>query len=151
MTDVQLKIYLRELNGGIVPNLGKDLSRSDIIQKLLDIAATGTSFYYKHFWWVAKQVLKHEADRLIMHVDMPTLNRISANVQSVFLAAINVPESLSLEEKMAIIVCPDPYGDVGQSLSNSLPTVEPTITEWIVIGKWLGYEIPRKYRFSQCI
>ena len=143
MPRAQLKIYLGELNGGTVPNLDKDPSRSDINKVLLDSAATGISFYDEHFWWVAKQVMKHDADRIIMHVDIPTLNRFSANAQSLFLAAANVPESLSLEEKMAIIVCPDP------SLGNSLPTVELTIMEWIAIGKWLDYEIPTKYRFSQ--
>ena len=96
MPRAQLKIYLGELNGGTVPNLDKDPSRSDINKVLLDSAATGISFYDEHFWWVAKQVMKHDADRIIMHVDIPTLNRFSANAQSLFLAAANVPESLSL-------------------------------------------------------
>ena len=85
--------------------------------------------------------MKHDADRIIMHVDMP-------NLQSLFLAAANVPKSLSLKKKMAIIVCPDPYVDAGLSSRNSLPTVEPTIMERIAIGKWLDYEIPTEYHFS---
>jgi hypothetical protein len=151
MTDAQLKIYLRELNRGTLPNLGKTPSRGDIIKVLLDHAAKGMSFYDEHQWWVAKQVMKRDEDRIIMHVDIPTLNRFSTNLKSLFLTAANVPESLTPEEKMAIIVCPDPYADVGPSLYNSISKIDPTITEWIAIGKWLDYEIPTKYRFLQDI
>jgi hypothetical protein len=151
ITDAQLMIYLRELNGGIVPNLGKNPSRSDIIKLSLDSAASGMSFYDEHYCWVAKQVIKHDVDRITMHVDTPTLNRFSNNVQSLFFAAANVPDSLSLEDKIAITVCPDPYLDVGKPLSNSLSKTEITIMEWIAIGKWLNYEIPTNYRFSECI
>ena len=96
LTNAQLIIYLRELNGGIVPNLGKNPSRSEIIKSLLDSAATGMSHYDEHHWWVAKQVIRHDADRFIMQVDTPTLARFSENLQAIFFAAANVPDSLSV-------------------------------------------------------
>ena len=105
----------------------------------------------EHHWWVAKQVIRHDADRFIMQVDTPTLARFSDNLQAIFFAAANVPDSLSVKDKMEITVCPDPYLDVGQALINSFVKTDITIMEWINIGKWLGYEIPTKYRFSACI
>ena len=58
VNDAQLKVYILELNGGIIPNLGNNPTRSDIIQQVLDIAATSMSYYDEHFWLVAKHVLK---------------------------------------------------------------------------------------------
>ena len=44
MTDAQLKIHLRELNGGIAPNLGRNPSRVEIINVPLDHAAKEMTF-----------------------------------------------------------------------------------------------------------
>jgi hypothetical protein len=74
MTDEQLKIHLREMNGGIIPNLGRNPSRVETINALLDDAAKGMSFYDEQNWWVAKQVWKHDADKVIMHADLSTLS-----------------------------------------------------------------------------
>jgi hypothetical protein len=90
MTDAQLKIYLRELNRGTLPNLGENPSRGDIIKVLLDHLAKRMSYYDEYQWWVAKQVMKRDEDRIIMHVDIPTLNRFSTNHKSLFLTAANV-------------------------------------------------------------
>ena len=87
---------------------------------LLDHAAKGMSAYDEHEWWVAKQVLKHDVDKLIMHVDLSTFSQCGTNFQSIFLSAAQVPDSLATEERMAIVVCPDPYVDVDSSLAISL-------------------------------
>ena len=139
VNEAQLKTYIRELNGGNIPNMGTNPTRSEIIQQLLDIAATSMSYYGEHYWLVAKNVLKRKTDKLTMHVDIMTLKQVRAAIQSCFLTATNVPDDLSLEDKLSIVVCPEPYVDVGPSISRSLAAVDPTVKEWISIGKWMGY------------
>ena len=48
ITNAQLKIYLRELHEGMIPELGKNPTRSDIIKILLDLAANEMSLYSDH-------------------------------------------------------------------------------------------------------
>ena len=48
ITIARLKIYLRELNKGMVPGLGKNQTRSDITRILLDLVAKKMSLYSEH-------------------------------------------------------------------------------------------------------
>ena len=92
----------------IVPYLGKNRSRAEIITVLLVYAAKGMACYDEHEWWVAKQVMKHDTDALIMHVDIESLGQCGTAFKSMFLTAAQVPDSLSLGDRLAIVVCPDP-------------------------------------------
>ena len=56
VNEAQPKTYIRELNGGNIPNMGTNPTRSEIIQQLMGIAATNMS-YDEHYWLVAKNVL----------------------------------------------------------------------------------------------
>ena len=64
VNEAQLMTYIRELNGGNLPNMGTNPTRSATIQQLLDIAATHMSYYDEHYWLVAKYILKRNADKI---------------------------------------------------------------------------------------
>ena len=112
-------------------------------------AGLGMSHYDEHEWWVAKQVIKYDSDKLNMPVDIESLKPCGTAFQSMFLTAAQVPDSISLEHRLAIVVCSYPYPKVGPSLLTSLDTTEPTIMEWIAFGKWLGYDIPPNIVYSR--
>ena len=106
LNEAQLMSYIRELNGGNIPNMGTNPTRSAIIQQLLDTAATNMSYYNEHFWLVTKHILKRNADKITMYVDIMSLKQVRDAIQSCFLTATNVPDDLSVEDQLGIVVCP---------------------------------------------
>ena len=131
----QLLKLLGEVAGGdSVVRMGADPTEKVITNAILNYAAKQMVHFSEDHWLATKQVAAKDWESITMMVDMDTLTKCRKEIQNAFLNAAHVPTSLTLAQRLYILLSDEPTEDIGTELQLELEAADPTILELIQIG-----------------